>query len=178
MKQPVLIVIDIQKEYTTSGRPFYLEMAGPSLSNAKRVLEFARKSDWPIIHVKHLQLGSIFNPESPLSDFVDGFEPLAHEMSVIKGNYSSFSSPEFVELMDQFKDRESMVIGYGSTMCCLSTIIDGYHRGFKMAFVLDASCAKRGPTFDEQSTHAHAEEIISIYAKIASTQELIATGVI
>lgn len=41
---PVLVVIDIQKEYTTPGRSFHLETAGPSLERAGRVLDHARRS--------------------------------------------------------------------------------------------------------------------------------------
>lgn len=47
---PVLVVVDIQLEYITPGRPFYLETAGSSIKNARRVLDHARKNRWEIIN--------------------------------------------------------------------------------------------------------------------------------
>jgi ureidoacrylate peracid hydrolase len=171
---PVLVVIDIQKEYTTPGRSFYLESAAPSLKNAGRVLDHARRSGWEIVHIRHLQDGEIFNPKSEHSGFVPGFEPAPGEEEITKGNFSCYSAPRFAELMKERLDRPVYIIGYGSTMCCLSTIIEGYHRGQKFTFVRDASCARRTANFDEQSTHAYATDILSTYAKVVETAHALA----
>ena len=79
-----LIVIDIQKEYITPGRPFYLNGIQENLENAKKVLKFCRaKSDWSIAHVQHFRQeddAAIFNRHQPeFSGFVEGFEPLKGE---------------------------------------------------------------------------------------------------
>jgi ureidoacrylate peracid hydrolase len=175
MNKKVLVVIDIQKEYTTPGRRFYLEHAGPSLRKAKEVLESARGRKWPVIHVKHLQAGDIFNRESAFSDYVEEFRPLSGEHEIVKSNFSCYSSPEFAELAARYKESELVVIGYGSTMCCLSTIVDGYHRGQSLVFVRDASSAKRTASLDEPATHRAATEILSIYSKVVDSEELLKT---
>ena len=172
MNNRTLVVVDIQKEYTTPGRPFYLEQAGPSLKKAKEVLEAARRQGWPIVHVKHLQDGDRFNPKSPLSDYVEEFRPLPGEREVVKGNFSSYSSPEFARIVASAPEREYVVIGYGSTMCCLSTIVDGYHRGQRFVFVRDASSAKKTVSMDELSAHRAAVDILSIYSKVVTAAEL------
>lgn len=171
---PVLVVIDIQKEYTAPGRSFYLETAGSSLKNADRVLDYARRSGWEIVHIRHLQDGEIFNPKSEHSGFVAGFEPAPGEEEITKGNFSCYSAPRFAGLVKERLDRPIYIIGYGSTVCCLSTIIEGYHRGQKFTFVRDASCARRTPNFDEQSTHACATDILSTYAKVVETASVLA----
>ncbi len=173
MKNKTLVVIDIQKEYTTEGRPFRIESIGPSLSNAKIVLEKARAENWQIIHVQHLQEGDLFNHKSELSNFVAGFEPQGRELKVIKNNYSSYSAETFAEAMKTCADakHEVVVIGYGSTMCCISTIIDGYHRGNKMVFVQDASNSKSGGGLSEANLHTSATHIISNFARVTSTSE-------
>jgi ureidoacrylate peracid hydrolase len=171
---PVLVVIDIQKEYTTPGRSFYLETAGPSLHNAARVLAHARSNRWEVVHIRHLQDGEIFNSKSELAGFVAGFEPAAGETEIAKGDFSCYSAPRFAELMKERLERPVYVIGYGSTMCCLSTIIDGYHRGQKFTFVRDASCARRTPNFDEQSTHAYATDILTTFSKVVETSHVLA----
>jgi nicotinamidase-related amidase len=172
MNKKILVVIDIQKEYTTPGRPFYLEQAGPSLKTAKGVLETARDLAWPVVHVRHVQSGDIFNAESPNSDYVEDFRPRAGEREVTKSDFSCYSSPEFARLAAAEPKTEFVVIGYGSTMCCLSTIVDGYHRGQKFVFVKDASSAKRTASMDELSAHRAATDIMSIYAKVVGASEL------
>ena len=63
-----LIVIDIQREYISTGRSFHIGSIGPSLQNAYLMLQHARKEGWPIVHVQHLQDGNLFNAASDTSD--------------------------------------------------------------------------------------------------------------
>lgn len=172
MNKKILVVIDVQKEYTAPGRPFYLEQAGPSLKTAKKVLDTARDLAWPIVHVRHVQDGEIFNAKSPNSDYVEDFRPRAGEKEIVKSDFSCYSSPDFAKMAAAELKNEFVVIGYGSTMCCLSTIVDGYHRGQKFVFVKDASSAKKTASLDELSAHRAATDIISIYAKVVGADEL------
>lgn len=174
MYKKILVAIDIQREYTTPGRPFYLECAGPSLVKAQQVLATARQLDWPIIHVKHLQSGSVFNPNSFYSNYVEEFRPIPGEIQITKSKFSCYSNAEFAQIAAEEKENEFVVIGYGSTMCCLATIIDGYHRGQRLAFVYDASSARRTVSMDELTAHRAATDIISIYSKVISAGELFA----
>ena len=137
-----LVVIDIQREYISPGRSFNIQGISPSLQNAYDILQFARQASWPIVHVQHLQNGDLFGRDSATADFIDGFVPLESEALAVKSNYSSFSSPEFQRFAQDYSDHELVVIGYGTTMCCLSTIVDGYHRGYRFALVKDATAAK------------------------------------
>lgn len=166
-----LVLIDIQREYTTEGRPFYIESIAQSLNNAKKMLEKARKENWFIIHVRHLQEGEIFNGNE-YSCFVTDFEPQIGEQQVIKSKFSCFSSMEFTQFLEQKEHWEWFVIGYGSTMCCLSTIIDGYHRGYTFTFVHDASCAKKTENFSEEVNHKFATEHIRTFGKVCSVQDI------
>ncbi|MCS1350244.1 cysteine hydrolase [Mechercharimyces sp. CAU 1602] len=171
-KKKALIMIDVQKEYITDGRPFCIETIGPSLEKAKEALEHARDEGWTILHVRHLQEGSIFHPDSEYSQFVSGFEPLPDEHSFIKGDFSCFSSNEFKEFMESLKGHDIYIAGYGSTMCCLATIIDGYHRGFTFTFIHDASSSKRSDQFDEVTRHQHVIDHLSTFAQMVTTAEV------
>jgi len=164
-----LVVIDVQQEYTTSGRRFHIQSIGSSLENAKTMLDYAREHAWPIVHVQHLQDGELFNRASEFSHFVGGFDPQEGEDIAAKGKYSSFSSPAFVKFAEDYADHEFVVIGYGTTMCCLSTIVDGFHRGYKFALVEDACAARASKNLSEQSMHEHAVAILEPFARIAQT---------
>lgn len=123
--------------------------------------------------MKHLQSGSIFSKDSPFSDFVENFEPITGESTCLKDNFSSFSSSEFCSLLENNKDAEIYMIGYGSTMCCLSTIIDGYHRGYKFTFVADASNAKQTVNLTSDTLHKSAIEILQAFCRTTSSKEII-----
>lgn len=166
-----LIVIDIQREYTIPGRTFHIKSIGASLNQAYTMLQFARMEGWPIVHVQHLQDGEIFNPASDTSDFVDGFAPEPGEVHAIKGNFSSFSSPAFCKFIEAHADHEFVVVGYGTTMCCLSTIVDGYHRGYRFALVEDACAARSVRDHSEISMHRHATAILEPFARITRTDQ-------
>ena len=169
---PLLVMIDIQNEYVTPGRPFHLAGIQPSLARALELLGHARAAGWPIIHVQHLQGGAVFNHADPLSGFVDGFEPLQGERVITKAKLSAFSNPDF-EAAVREHEGDVLVAGYGSTMCCLATIVDAALYGRKLTFVHDASWARSpGPTFTEAETHRHATAIIGIHGKLASVAEV------
>jgi ureidoacrylate peracid hydrolase len=166
-----LVVVDIQREYIAPGRKFQIQGIGPSLKNAYAMLRFARTQDWPIVHVQHQQDGDIFNRHADTTDFIDGFVPEANEVLAVKGNYSSFSSPAFVQFAADHPDHEFIVIGYGTTMCCLSTIVDGYHRDYRFALVEDACAARSVGELSEASMHEHAVAILGPFARITQTEE-------
>ncbi|MEK4418525.1 isochorismatase family protein [Bacillus sp. FSL K6-0268] len=174
-KKKVLLLIDIQQEYVSEGRPFFISTISPSLKNAKKVLETARAESWEILHVQHLQDGAIFHPDSQYSNFIPGFEPKNNEFIFTKENFSCFSDLVFSNHMEPLIDYEIFVIGYGSTMCCMATIIDGYHRGFRFTFVQDASHSKRSAQFSEVVRHIHAVDQLRTFANITNTADISVT---
>lgn len=166
-----LAVIDIQREYITEGRPYCIKGIDASLGNAAKVLGGARLAKIPIVHIKHLNEGTVFNAKSEFSEFVDGFEPNGKERVAIKGDFSSYHSSEYRQFVDENQKRTIIVIGYGSTMCCLSTIIDGYHRGHKYLFVRDASSAKATKMHTTEQIHPIMSDIMTTFAKVNTTEE-------
>lgn len=163
-----LVVIDIQREYIAAGRKFHIESIGPSLQNAYVMLRHAREEGWPIIHVQHLQDGDLFNRNSDTADFIDGFAPEAGEAHATKGNYSCFSSPAFVDFVNRHTDHEFLVMGYGTTMCCLSTIVEGYHRGYRFTLLEDATAALAADGLSEASLQQHATTILKTFARVTT----------
>jgi nicotinamidase-related amidase len=178
MKKNVLILIDIQQEYTTPGRPFYLHGIEPSLANCAAMLKHARDANWTIAHVIHYRKNpsnDFFNANSPFSNFVEGFEPHDDEMIFTKHLYSCYSSNEFTEFMTKHTHDNIYIIGYNSIMCCLSTVIDGYHRGHTFTLIEDATLAKSTDEFDELDMHRHSISLIKAagYAEVITSKSLL-----
>lgn len=167
-KNKVLVVIDVQREYVTPGRKFHISGIDDSLRKGAELLQFARAQNWPVVHVQHLQDGDLFGRQSPTSDFVEGFSPVKGEVVAVKGNYSSFSSPDFEKFAAEHRDDEFLVMGYGTTMCCLATIVEGYHRGLRFALVEDACAARAARGNSEESMHSHAVATIETFARITT----------
>lgn len=167
MKKLILLLIDIQKEYITPGRPFYLNGIESSLAKCRELLSFARENGWGIIHVQHSNgVGAArFNPETPYFNFVDGFEPLGNERHFVKKDFSCYSNEAFStylhELYQTYDEIKMNVVGYNSVMCCLSTLEEARRKGHKMHFVRDATLAKSVGDLDEKAMH---EVMLSIYA--------------
>lgn len=177
MRTPILINIDIQREYTTPGRPFYLNGIEPSLRNCRLLLRHARENHWPVMHVRHIQTkGHLFDEAMEFSRFVEGFEPLPSEPVFTKNNLSCYSDEGFRRMMEGAYHDQVYIAGYNSLMCCLSTLVDGFHRGHRLNYVADASLARATKSADEQESHRRATEILSIYANIVATDHVLAVG--
>lgn len=170
---PVLIIVDAQKEYVSQGRPFYLETIGPSLNNLSLLLEHARKHGWKIAHMRHQQNSECFTYGSSYSEYIDGFGPIDGEESMTKSNFSCFSSREFQAFVDKYRHEEIFIAGYGTSMCCLSTMIDAHHRDYDFTFVEDATCARRTPRFGEQDMKEHIVDIIGAFGNLTTTDEIL-----
>jgi nicotinamidase-related amidase len=173
---PILVAIDIQREYTTEGRPFYLDGIDESLENCRRLRDHARRNRWILAHVRHLQPGALFNPDSEYSRFVEGFEPRTGEPCFEKSNFSCLSNDGFRRLMTGAKEGNSPVyiMGYSGQMCCLSTLVDLHHLGLRATYVADASLSRASKLAPPEGMHRYIREIAGIYAAQAATGDLIA----
>lgn len=170
----ILVVIDVQNEIETEGRPYFIDGVENSLRNGRQILQNAREQGWKIYHVRHLQDGDIFGKSSPFSDYVTGFEKRNNETEFIKSNYSAYSSEEFASRMKEQKENNVVLIGYGTTKCILSTIIDGYHRGQNLTLVWDASGAQKMDGRTSESVHDFAVEILKPFCRIVKTKDFLA----
>lgn len=159
-----LVLIDIQKEYTTEGRPFYLNGIEPSLAKCRQLLNFARQEKWNIIHIQHSNgVGATrFDPQTEYYDFVEGFEPLSTEKHFVKHDYSCYSNNEFTNYMLQLEQAAQSkkqtnniyLIGYNTVMCCLSTLEEARRKKQSgVQLIADATYAKAIGKYHEQQTH-------------------------
>ena len=169
----VLVLVDVQREYTTPGRPFFLNGIEPSLQNCRRLLAYWRHMSWPVAHVRHLQKGRhVFAPGSEYSDFVDGFHPKVSEMLFTKEALSCFSARGFEELLESSAAAPVYLAGYNSAMCCLATLVDAHNRGYRLRYVADASMA-RTRDGDPVAAHEVLTSALSAFADVVATDSVL-----
>lgn len=170
---PVLVSLDLQREYVTPGRPYCLEYIDQSLENCRRLLNHAREQKWPVAHVRYIQDGHLFNARLPYSRFIEGFEPMAYEMVFTRDKFSCFASPEFSNFMETARHSPVFIMGFNTQMCCLSTLVDALHRGMRLKYIVDASLARATMQGDERQTHDWLLEVLSIYADLVTTDAVL-----
>lgn len=168
----IVLAVDIQNEYAAEGRAFQIRSIESSLNNARAVIEAARKNSIPVWHMRHEQEKNVFVKGTSLAAFMAGFEPLQGEHQFTKDMYSCFSSDEFTKAIAAEKPDEIVIIGYGSCMCVLCTIIDGIHRGYHFTLVEDATTSRALPHATEEEMHVSAINVLKQYAKIQKTSAL------
>ncbi len=169
-----LVLVDLQNEFVTPGRPFFMEELGPSLENAALLLDHARASKWRVLHVRHEQSGPLFTMGSALADFIDGFEPLPGEPVFVKSEISPFTNPAFKAAIAAAGAEPVYVAGCGSPVCCLATMVAAPLFGHRFTFVHDASWAW-SPRIDvlENEAHWHATALIALHGDVVSTDQVI-----
>jgi ureidoacrylate peracid hydrolase len=120
-----------------------------------------------------LRDGPLFSGEH--ASFIDGFEPKGGEAVISKSQISPYANKTFKETMLSAKGNEILIAGYGSTMCCLSTVVSGSAFGLRHSFVHDASWARAlSETMPEANSHRYATAIIGIHGKIRTTASVLA----
>jgi len=177
----ILVLIDIQKEYITPGRPYYLNGIERSLLNCQELLYHARKNKWEIIHVQHSngEDAPKFNPTTDFFNFVDGFEPQSHEIHVVKNDFSCYSSKEYATYMSEAVRINPMlniyIAGYNSVMCCQSTLEEARRLKHALHSIADASLAKSLNGRSEEECHQYQLDLYTAkgLAKIIFTKDIL-----
>ncbi|PTT19424.1 cysteine hydrolase [Microbacterium sp. HMWF026] len=140
--QPVLVIIDIQRDYFPGGRH---PLVGPDAAAdaAEKVLSWQRRQGAPVIHVRH---------ESPagggfLEVDTDGAEidfrvaPTADETLIVKHAPNSFVGTDLDDRLRALGDRPLLVAGMMTSMCVDATVRAAIDLGYDVTVVGDACAA-------------------------------------
>ena len=116
-----LIIIDAQKEYLSG--PLKLSGMDEAVANIARLLDAARKSGRPIIHVRHLgTVGGRFDPQGPAGQFIPGLEPLEGEIVIEKRMPNAFKNTKLHETLQELGHLDLIVCGFMSHSSVSTTV--------------------------------------------------------
>jgi len=169
----ILLFIDLQLEYTASGRAYALQNSAECLNNCRRLLETARSAKLTIAHFRQLRPGTFFNPETEFSKWIEEFRPRPNEMVFERDQPSVYSNRSFESFVNEITWPELIICGLTGEMGCLSTAIDAAHREHKVTFVSDASASRSLHKYSEEQSHEAVTKIIDIYVQLGSTEDVI-----
>lgn len=173
LRLPLLIFVDMQREYSTPGRPVSLGGIEASLDNCRALLAFARAASWPIVHVRTIVRGAVFNEELIYSRFIEGFEPRPGEMVFTKARPSCYANADFARMMDSGGGENALLAGYSGCTSCLATSIDANHRGHNLRFVEDASLSTPLAGASESQSHHFIVALMGRYVETIKTLDIV-----
>lgn len=170
---PFVAMIDLQIEYIAEGREKHIAEATAAVENSVTLLREARKLQLPIGHFRMIQNGHNFNSASRFSHWIDEVKPRPNEYVYEHTEPSCFSNTAFCELMENVASPEIIFAGLSGEMACLSSAIDGYHRGFDMIFVSNCSASSTVGDWSESSTHHAVENLIACYGSVQKLDQVL-----
>jgi len=166
---PLVALVDLQVEYAAPGRAYSLADIEPCLENCRAVLSESRRLGLPIAHFRRTLANTYFNPVSPFSAWISDFRPRTNEMMFERHLPSCYSNREFSAFMDVVETPTLVLLGLTGEGSCLSTAVDGFHRGHSMIFVCDASASRPLSGLTATESHAAVVKIMSFYVDVVST---------
>lgn len=135
---PLLICMDLQREFTAAGRPHQIHDPARAIANCIKLQSRWREQLWPIAHLKRTATAAYFNPASNLTDWLNELAPLSGELTFEHALPSAFSSAKFADFMRHIGALRCFVSGFVLQESILATVVDGFHRGIQFDVVSDA----------------------------------------
>jgi nicotinamidase-related amidase len=174
---PIIVFVDLQREYVTQGRAHALDRREPWWTNCQRLLEFARERSLPVAHFRQVRREPFFNRATPFADWIEEFRPRPHEMVFERAQPSCYSNESFAELLDSLAQPCFLLVGLTGESSCLATIMESYHRGHSVALVADASDSRPLGGYGESDVHGVVIEIAAQFGDVVTTSEVISRHV-
>jgi nicotinamidase-related amidase len=134
-----LLVIDVQNEYFTGKLP--VSYPAGSLDKILAAMDAARAHGVPVVVVRHSAKGDrgVFKPGTREWELHKEVAARPHDRLVEKSVPSSFAGTDLESWLRDNQIDTLAIAGYMTQMCCDSTARDGFHRGFKVEFLADAT---------------------------------------
>jgi len=158
MKQPALLIIDMQNDFVRAGAPMQMPGAEPIIANIRKVLEVFRNLGYPVFHVVrvHRSDGSdveIFRREIFKSvpfavegtggvEIVGELRPLQGEYLIRKNRMSAFMNTDLDLLLRSRGTDTVFITGIQTPNCIRTTVFDAAALGYHTVLVEDAVAAR------------------------------------
>lgn len=141
-QQTGLIIIDIQNNYFKGGAPELFEPERAALK-AKEVLDYFRKHNMPVFHVKHLfKLDLDEGKKQVLLDFHKYVEPIDGEIVIEKHYPNAFLKTNLHTLLEKANIKKLVIVGMMSHMCIDTTTRAAQDYGYEVILLEDACTTK------------------------------------
>ena len=143
-KTTALIIIDIQNDYFEGGaNP--LSGSLEASFNAKKILEYFRTEQMPVIHIQHLATrpgSTFFLPGSFGADFHFNVQPSDNEKVIVKHFPNSFHKTGLHSMLSESQISNLIICGMMTHMCVDASVRAAKDYGFRCTLISDACATK------------------------------------
>ena len=163
-----LLLIDIQDFYFPGGKSALVEPEKAAV-NAAKLIDYFRKEDLPVIHVRHNA-----EPGGKINDMV---KPLASEKIFSKDAVNCFMGTGLQDYLKSINADTLVICGMQTHMCVEAATRAATDLGYKCILVHDA-CATKDLKFGDyviKSADVHYSTLATLrsYARVVSTSEFL-----
>lgn len=145
--ESVLVMVDCQNTYTTGAMT--LSGIEAAMAEAARVLEKARATGTPIIHVMHDSgPGSAYDIRAEIGQIHTSVAPREDEATVVKRLPNAFAGTDLQARLEAIGRKNLILAGFMTHMCINSTARGGFSLGYRSTVVGDATATRDLPTRD------------------------------
>jgi len=179
---PVLVIIDIQRDYFPGGRH---PLVGPDAAAeaASAVLAHQRDQGDPVIHVRHesREGGGFLEVGTPGAEIDDRVAPTGDEAVIIKHAPNSFVGTDLHDRLQGLGERPLLVVGMMTSMCVDATVRAAIDLGYDVSVMADACAAPDlsygGTDVDGATVHAaFVAALAGAGATIVTSAEVVAAA--
>ncbi|MFC1883810.1 cysteine hydrolase family protein [Thermodesulfobacteriota bacterium] len=175
-----LLLIDLQNDYFPGGSMELVDIE-KTAAHSKILLNEFRKSDSPIIHIKHLSIlpgATFFLPETDGAKINEIVAPLGDEIIITKNFPNSFLDTTLLETLRKKEIENLIICGAMSHMCIDATTRAAFDFGFNCTVIEDACTTRdlifKGKVIKAADVHSSFMAALAFpYAKVVSTEDFI-----
>jgi nicotinamidase-related amidase len=165
LRDPALLIVDMQNDFVRSGAPLEVPEARATLSVHDRLIEAARRRGLPVVYTKFLSHPEYYllwewspqcrpptkccwkghrryyedvGRELDCSDVIDEIYPAPGDPIVEKYGYGSFHDTSLGPLLRDMGVRSLLITGTVTQICVEETAREAFHHGFRTTLVADA----------------------------------------
>lgn len=142
-----LVIIDSQEEYRSG--VVKLTDIDKSILEIQRLLQAARDTGRPIVHLRHLgAAGGMLDPQGPRGQFIPETAPLEGEIIVDKRLPNAFSGTDLHEQLEKIGHLDLIICGYMTHSSLSSTVRASKDYGYRCTVPFTASATRDIPAAD------------------------------
>jgi nicotinamidase-related amidase len=151
-----LLLIDVQKIYTTPGSPLFIEGHDVAIANMNRLVQAAEKNGDLLVYVRHVHrrdgsdAGRMFDYLGSPGEigFLEDSDEIKLDprltvspgaLQITKSRYSAFVGTGLDEVLRQRQIERIVVTGFMTNYCCETSARHGHDLDYYVDFVIDAT---------------------------------------
>lgn len=183
MENTALLIIDVQNDYFNGGK-MPLEGAEQAGKNVQQMLEYFRKKNLPVIHIRHISTNegaTFFLPETLGAEIHALVSPLTNEKVIEKHFPNSFRETDLLAYLQSENIKNLVIVGMMTDVCVESTTRASFDFGFTNTIIGDATATRDRELYGKVVKAAEIQRAFlagisalgNLYTRIVNTQDFL-----